>query len=227
MISLLDPNYFSRYEVEVQLKKLGKSLPAKAVVVDLGCGKKPYRKYFKSKYVGVDVDSHGQADIVSVAWRTGLPSNYADAVLLIQSLEHVKETQLLIKEIKRILKPNGLLFVSVPHTMPNHGPVDSTGIHEDYYRFTPGGLRTIFSGFKSIDIFQSSQYWGTLFQLVNIYIYTLSQAKLLKPLYLLNNLLGLFFDFMSYRLQSAATLMGRKSYLHSSLTINYILTAHK
>lgn len=227
MISLLDPNYFSRYEVEVQLKKLGKSLPAKAVVVDLGCGRKPYKKYFKNKYIGVDVDKNGGADIVSVAWNTGLPDNYADAVLLVQSLEHVSQTRRLVKEVRRILKPNGLLFVSVPQTMPNHGPINSSNIHEDYFRFTPGGLMTVFSEFSSVNISQSSRYWSTIFQLVNIYIFTISQTNLLRPIYLFNNILGLIFDFASSGLQSVVRLLGRQSYLNDSLSINYILTARK
>lgn len=126
---------------------LAKILPrySRGVVVDLGCGDKPYREYVRAKkYIGVD---RKNGDIVSDVLKTPLKDNYADTVLSIQVLEHVQDPQQLFKESRRILKPGGYLILTTPMVWPIHDEVD------DYWRFTDLGLRHLAktTGFKVVD----------------------------------------------------------------------------
>jgi SAM-dependent methyltransferase len=227
MINLFDPNYFSRFGLEKNLILLGKKFSSKTTLVDLGSGKKPYEKYFRCKYIGVDNSSESRADIIAPAWNTGLPKESADIVLLIQSLEHISKTTELANEVYRILKPGGLVFVSVPLTMPNHGPINEFGVQEDYFRFTPGGLLTVFKKFKCEYLVRSCGYWGTIFQLINYYLHTIIPGKLFLPIYLINNVLGSLLDLSADSVQLIMSKFGRKYYLGDSLTLNYLYLGKK
>ena len=126
---------------------LAKILPrySRGVVVDLGCGDKPYREYARAKkYIGVD---RKNGDVISDVLKTPLKDNYADTVLSTQVLEHVQNPQQLLRESYRILKPGGYLILTTPMVWPIHDDVD------DYWRFTDLGLRYLAktAGFKVVD----------------------------------------------------------------------------
>jgi len=58
-----------------------------------------------------------------------------DTVLLLEVLEHVADARPVLAEIARVLKPDGLLLISVPFLYPLHDAP------HDYRRFTEIGLR--------------------------------------------------------------------------------------
>jgi len=104
-------------------------------LVDIGCGSKPYIKYFKyiDEYIGVDLISN-EADIVANAKSLPIESNSVDVVLCNQVIEHDAEPVKIIAEIRRILKKDGVLILSAPQMGRLHGEPN------DYYRFTKWGL---------------------------------------------------------------------------------------
>lgn len=104
-------------------------------LVDIGCGNKPYIKYFKyiDEYIGVDLISN-EADIVANAKSLPIESNSVDVVLCNQVIEHDAEPVKIIAEIRRILKKDGVLILSAPQMGRLHGEPN------DYYRFTKWGL---------------------------------------------------------------------------------------
>ena len=104
-------------------------------LVDIGCGSKPYIKYFKyiDEYIGVDLISN-EADIVANAKSLPIESNSVDVVLCSQVIEHDAEPVKIIAEIRRILKKDGVLILSAPQMGRLHGEPN------DYYRFTKWGL---------------------------------------------------------------------------------------
>jgi SAM-dependent methyltransferase len=61
--------------------------------------------------------------------------------LCIEVLEHMKEPAKLVNEIYRILKPGGQVYIEVPFLEPFEPA------HQDYFRFTPAGLKYLFSKF--------------------------------------------------------------------------------
>lgn len=143
---------------------LAKILPhyAKGVVVDLGCGDKPYRKYVRAKkYIGVD---RKDGDLTADVLHTPLKNNSADTVLCTQVLEHVQDPQQLFRESRRILKPGGCLILTTPMVWPIHDEVD------DYWRFTNLGLihLTKTAGFKVIDCRPMGGFISAIWQMIAV-----------------------------------------------------------
>ncbi len=121
-------------------------------VLDLGCAfgfttLKLARKGYQT--VGVDNSAH----YIALAKRrhpTGeyilcsaeaLPLSNAsfDGVLFLDVLEHVKNEQAVISEIRRVLKPGGTLVISVPHR-GFLGRLDSLNLSANIVRRTHRGL---------------------------------------------------------------------------------------
>jgi glycosyltransferase involved in cell wall biosynthesis len=123
--------------------------PCTGVMVDYGCGAKPYRRFFNKvqKYIGVDFSPDGPDDLVLPQdGKLPLPDEEADVVLSSQVLEHVPDVALHLAESLRVLKPGGLLILSTHGTWPYHTGAGS----DDYWRWTPSGLSRAIeqAGFK-------------------------------------------------------------------------------
>jgi SAM-dependent methyltransferase len=65
-----------------------------------------------------------QADATSLP----IPDGCADAVLLLDILEHLGEPELAVAEAHRVLRPGGVVIVSVPHRGPQHR-LDSLNVY--------------------------------------------------------------------------------------------------
>jgi 2-polyprenyl-6-hydroxyphenyl methylase/3-demethylubiquinone-9 3-methyltransferase len=103
-------------------------LPAGASCLDLGCGDgKTSGAWLRAngfKYLGVDLSANAIRDArsfglaaIEIADASVLPllDGSFDAVLCIEVLEHLFRPDLAAAEILRVLKPRGLLLVSVPN----------------------------------------------------------------------------------------------------------------
>lgn len=80
-------------------------------VLDLGCGPKDQAVpagYLGYKYVGIDYDNRA-ADILADAHSIPFRSETFDCVFSYAVLEHLHNPFIVIEEIKRILKPGGIL----------------------------------------------------------------------------------------------------------------------
>ena len=115
----------------------------KGHLVDLGCGNVPYYQWYKDRVEQITcVDwSKGTHDdsfvdvFADLNQSLPLADRSVDSVFSTSVLEHICEPLVLLREIARILKPNGYVILSVPFTYP---------LHEepfDYYRYTPYSLQ--------------------------------------------------------------------------------------
>lgn len=105
-------------------------------LIDLGCGEMPYRQAIEDAgmaYRGADIDGAAEVRINS-AGGTGLPNGSADAILSVQVLEHVLDLDSYCGEIRRLLSPDGTLFLSTHGTWLYHPHP------EDHRRWTRTGL---------------------------------------------------------------------------------------
>src|SRR3990167_8291343 len=104
-------------------------------ILDIGCGTKPYRRFFDCRrYIGIDGSILVKPDICARSLNIPFKDNCFDAVICTELLEHLKEPGECLEEIKRVLKPQGYLYLSVPQ---------SWGLHyepRDYWRFTRYGI---------------------------------------------------------------------------------------
>jgi SAM-dependent methyltransferase len=90
-------------------------------ILDLGCGAGSLRAQLERlNVIGVDVDpkelAHNRDLSSACAESHSLPfaSRSFDLVICHHSLEHFRDVPRVIREIRRVPKPNGRLFVSVP-----------------------------------------------------------------------------------------------------------------
>lgn len=96
--------------------------------------------------VCVDIASGPGVDLVADAHDLGMvESDSVDFVTSVSVLEHVKYPQKMVKEMYRILKPGGIIYVSVPFIFPFHADPN------DFYRFTYKGIDILCEEFQKLD----------------------------------------------------------------------------
>jgi SAM-dependent methyltransferase len=126
-------------------------LPPAALIIDLGS--KEARGHYgfgpppkDARVVCVDMEAGPGVDLVADAHDLQMiSSNSVDFVVSISVLEHVRYPQKVVQEIFRILKPGGMLYVSVPFIFPYHADPD------DFYRFSHRGITILCERFERID----------------------------------------------------------------------------
>jgi len=94
------------------------------VVLNLGCGKTRI-----PGSIGVDTaDIPGSVDVIHDLNETPYPfsNDFADEIHFYHVLEHLDDPVAKLEEIHRILKPNGILFMRVPHFSSNGAFTDIT-----------------------------------------------------------------------------------------------------
>jgi len=136
-------------------------------VLDIGGGGRftkwlaEYKDLFSSNnYKTFDFDKSTGADIIGDIHKIPLGSESVDAIICSSVLEHVEDPALAVREMFRILRPNGKLFVYVPSIYPYHA---RKGHYSDYWRFFDSTLRLLFKDFKVIEIQKSGGYFKALF----------------------------------------------------------------
>jgi len=147
-------------------------------VLDIGCGDKPFYSYIESQtdlYVGIEYPKspplNKNIDIVAAADKLPVKSRSFNFIILSQVLEHLETPLDALKEIKRVLKSNGRVFVSWPFLYP---------IHEeprDFYRYTVYGISYLAkqAGLTVEFIKPTTGFWITFFCLLSKHLYTKSK----------------------------------------------------
>ena len=110
----------------------------KEVVLDVGCGNKPYyHKNIKAKIVCADIVKTKKSHIVCDASSLPLKSSKFDGVICVNSLYYYKNPFDAVREFSNVLKKNGRLVIITPFIYPIHDAPD------DKYRFTEYGIREL------------------------------------------------------------------------------------
>jgi SAM-dependent methyltransferase len=100
-----------------------------------------YRKlYANCEYVGVDMEMGEGVDIVlDMVLGTGsLPLSHFDLVICCSVLEHVSKPWIFAENLQQLIKPNGMVYMSVPWVWRYHPYPD------DYFRFSWRGIQELF-----------------------------------------------------------------------------------
>jgi len=106
-------------------------------ILDLGCGNAKL-----PGAIGVDLFAETQADVVADLNAPHLPfrSETIDEIIMTDSLEHTDDVRATLKETARLLKPEGVIFIRVPHFSSLHAYSDFTHRHF----FSAEGARILF-----------------------------------------------------------------------------------
>lgn len=85
-----------------------------------------------------------------------LPDESFDCVICIEVLEHVADPFAAARELQRVLRPGGSVFLTTPFLTGYHGhPNSASGSHEDFpdfWRFTHQGLERLFSSLDELEV---------------------------------------------------------------------------
>lgn len=197
-----------------------KSYP-NGILLDVGCGKKPYAKLFDqvTHYVGLEAPStvsrSSVIDVFGLAENLPFRAALFDTVLCTEVIEHVPEPKHVLQECHRVLKQDGILILSTPQTW---------GLHEvphDYYRYTEFGLRYLAqaTGFRVIKVFPTCGVFATVGQRTSSAIFYLFGYRRWIPLQALAILICGLLQITSQMLDNI--------FHHSSDTLDNVLVARK
>lgn len=166
----------SRIHLARFAQEAGESVPPNALVLDAGAGEGYYRQYFShSRYESADfcqvAKKYAQIDYVCDLAQIPVEGERYDLVFLTQVLEHLPDPAVVLRELHRVLKGGGRLWISTPLYYPEHE------VPFDFYRYTQFGLRHVLegAGFEVVEMRWLEGYLGTL-------SYQLWRAGLLLPI---------------------------------------------
>ena len=164
-------------------------------LLDVGCGRMPYKNFlltnnYITKYTGLDIENalvYEEGVKPDFTWDgTTMPfdDNSFDTLMATEVLEHCPSPHLIINEMKRVLKPGGLIFFTVPFLWYLHE------VPHDEYRYTPFALQRIFNecGMEKIELHAHGGWNMAMAQMLGLWISFTKKgssqkrwAKLLNP----------------------------------------------
>lgn len=126
---------------------LNKYLWSSQEVINIGSGhNSSYKALFsRTKYETLDLDPNSNATYIMNILKQ-IPNKKYDLVTGFNLFEHIEKPLLFIRNVSYMLKPEGVLLLSVPFLYSIHS-------ENDYFRFTKHGIKLLFSRrFKHIKI---------------------------------------------------------------------------
>jgi predicted SAM-dependent methyltransferase len=126
-------------------------------LLEVGCGAQPYRHLVPAacRYTGLDwkqAGEHFNYHLPDTVYYDGGQFPFGDGsfdnLFHTEVLEHVYHAGQFLTECRRVLKPSGALFFTVPFQARYHY------IPHDYFRYTPAALERILdeAGFRHVEI---------------------------------------------------------------------------
>ena len=165
--NITDPFYLSRIELLRGIK--AHTLKFSGKLLDFGCGKKPYEILFQnvSEYTGIDFDGEGHShanemiDVIYDGKSIPFSDNSFDGVLSTEVFEHVFNPDEILREIKRVLKNQGIILITCPFAICEHE------IPNDFARYSSFAVKYMLEkeGFEIIEFAKTGDAVTTIWQL--------------------------------------------------------------
>jgi SAM-dependent methyltransferase len=168
----INPFYFARKGLYENISKYALHISGK--VLDVGCGRKPYQDLFKtSSYVGMDIEQSGHShkderiDVFYDGKTFPFNKESFDNVITNQVFEHVFNPEQFLREINRVLRPNGYLLLTVPFVWDEHEQP------YDFARYSSFGITDILQkhGFEVVSLTKSVNNFCAVAQLTSLFFY--------------------------------------------------------
>jgi len=186
---LINPFYLYRADMAKKIAEYAKSLNGD-IMLDFGCGHKPYRSLFPQikQYIGVDFENEGHnhnkehIDVFYDGKSLPFPDGYFDCAICTEVLEHVPDIDQSLTLLNRILKTNARVIISLPFVWQEHE------MPFDFRRFTMGGLLKELEkhGFEVIQTHKNGNFVSVIIELFIMLIHKLLYTKIVFLNYLIN-----------------------------------------
>ena len=171
---IINPFYIARKGLLNSIREMGKNITGRTL--DVGCGTKPYEKYFNStEYIGLEVETTihrevAKADYFYDGKKFPFPNNEFDSIVTNQVFEHVFNPDNFLFEINRVLKKDGTLLMTVPFVWDEHEQPF------DFARYSSFGIKSVLEkkGFTVIEQKKIAPDFSVIVQLINGYLYKIS-----------------------------------------------------
>jgi SAM-dependent methyltransferase len=184
-------------------KSLGKL--RNAVMLDIGSGNAGYLGLIHSSntlytldYPATNQNYQVRPNIFSDARSLPVADAKVDVVLIFEVLEHVAEVEKVINEIRRVLRPDGELYLSVPFIYPIHDAPN------DYWRFTIFGLTQILKN-GGFEVARLIVHGNTL--VTGLQMFNLGLLEICRDVYQKHKMRGLFAGFLVYPITLVTNLL--------------------
>jgi SAM-dependent methyltransferase len=210
-----------------------KYLSQEMVVYDVGCGDKPFAEFLKGRvksHIGVDVEygfyDQAHIDLVGTASKVPIPDETADAVISSQVIEHLEKPFEAFRESNRILKKNGLFFLSFPLLYPIHAPP------YDYFRYTEYAVDRLLEeyGFEVLEKESIGGFWYCVGFFTGLYLQFFDRGlvKYLGIFKVAKWLVKMPFLMVHFLETKCLKMLGKSGQSQSrQWTLNYVYTARK
>ncbi len=200
-------------------------------IIDIGCGVKPYKKYFDAAdtYRGIDFRSYSDNPEFRVEkpdyyfskhyrqdYLLPFENNVFHHAVSFQVLEHHPKPEVMIREMVRVTKKNGYILLSFPFIWALHEEPN------DYYRFTEYSIANLFqdNGCKVIRMKKQGAVCSVIATLLSDALIEFSKKN--KLTYLLSVLLYPIVMMIAY-----LSLIGDKLFPTDTIFLNYVWLAKK
>lgn len=170
---IISPIYIIRRGLHLAIRDLSPSFTGQ--LLDFGCGSKPYESLFTrvERYVGVDMLDTGhphrqsRVDVFYDGNRLPFPDSAFDGIVSFEVLEHVFNPEIVLGELRRVLKPGGIMLLTAPFAWDEHE------IPFDFARYTCYGLKSLLerTGFEIVHQRKTCGYVLAIGQLICAYLY--------------------------------------------------------
>ncbi len=191
------------------------------IILNLGCGERFIgREILEKSYkiLNLDIYPFPGVEIIADAHKLPFKNETFDVVICQAVLEHTKAPWLVVDEIFRILKKEGIVYAEIPFLQGFHpSPTD-------FYRFTIQGAEQLFCGFEKLDLDVCVGPSSTLSWILREYICGIlsffSEKRLLRGIgYFISSWITFpikYFDFfffrrpLAHRISSGIYFIGKK-----------------
>ena len=145
-----------------------KSISNEDCVLDVGKAMREKFNHIKCKKIEtLDVNDYGDyPDIIFDLCSNNINTleNKYDKIICIAILEHVYNPFDAVKNLFKMLKPDGLIYGYVPYLYHYHAPKDLK--FQDYFRFSKDALAYLFKDFNEVELFPVRGRVSTPFSLL-------------------------------------------------------------
>jgi len=177
--SISDPNFlvlrarrliFQKWICELQREDV--------TILDIGGRYQPYRRLFDTKacrYIACDVTRTELVDVVGNGESLPFGAETFDVVVATQVFDYFAQPHKAAEQIRTVLKPGGWLMMSVASVAPRFRD-------DEYWRFTPKGIRGVLSDFSRVTIVPELTSIGGVIRTANLMVNTFAQYGWVRSL---------------------------------------------